>query len=77
MSPSKDLKTFFIIELCCYITIVLSRLLPTNLTTIDNPVNSYLTFTVYKTHHGPVVAPSASFIFEMSSEIVLAMLEVF
>ena len=77
MSPSKDVKTFFIIELRFYIAIVSSSVLPTTLTTIDNPVNFYLTSTVNKTHHRPVIAPFSVLIFEMSSAILLAMLEVF
>ena len=77
MSPSKDVNTFFIIELCCYIAIVSSSLLPTTLITIDNPVNSYLTSTVDKTHYGPVIAPFSVLIFEMSFAILLAMPEVF
>ena len=76
MSPSKDVDTFFIIELCYYIAIVSSSLLPTTLITIDNPVNSYLTCTVDKTHHGLVIAPFSVLIFKMSFAILLAMPEV-
>ena len=77
MSPSKDVKTFFIIELRCYIAIVSSSLLPTTLTTIDNPVNCYLTSTVNKTRYRPVIAPFSVLIFEMSSAILLAIPEMF
>ena len=46
------------------------------LVTTDNPVNYYLTSTVDKTHHGPVIASFSVFLFEMSSALLLAMREV-
>ena len=50
-SPSKDLKTFFIKDLCCHVANYIIQVVITG-----NPVNSYLIYTKDKTHHGPVVA---------------------
>ena len=48
--PSKDVKTFFIEELCCHIASYTIQLV-----TAGNTVNSYLTSTADKTYHGPVL----------------------
>ena len=42
----------------------------------NNPANSYLTSTVDKTHHGPVIAPFLVVLFEMSSSLLLTTKEV-
>ena len=51
-SPSKDVKTSFIENLCCNIASYTIQLVTTG-----NPVNYYVTSIVDKTHHGPVIAP--------------------
>ena len=49
-SPSKDIETFSTKDLRC---LAICRI---QLVTTGNPVNSYLTSTVDKTHHGQVIA---------------------
>ena len=50
--PSKDIKTFFIKGLCCHIASYTTQLVPLEILLL----NSYLSSTVEKTHHGPVIA---------------------
>ena len=51
-SPSKDIKTFFIKELCGHTASYTVQRVATG-----NPVHSYLSSTLDKAHHGPVMAP--------------------
>ena len=51
-SPSKDVKKFLIKNLCCHIASFTIQFVIT-----ENPVNSSITFSVNKTHHGPVIDP--------------------
>ena len=47
-----------------------------NFVVTENPVNSFLTYTLYKTHHGPAIAPFSVQILNCPLLFLLAALDV-